>query len=310
MEQHTIIVDKNGDGGRLDLTILSAGLGYSRGKIRRIIEVGGTYVNRKRVRIAGRRVKEGDRIELDFDPAFLSAKDLSLVALQPEAILLEQGGILALNKPPGMPAQATRQQAVFHVLAALKTLLGMAEEPLLVHRLDKETSGVMLVARTPKVADFLTGEFKEHRVRKSYHALVHGLPPFDEIEIAAKLSGIDRTGLVRVDEAKGAAASTHVTVLHRFTAPGMALLLCQPLTGRTHQIRVHLKHIGFPIVGDKRYGLRHASLPEAVRELATVHHMLHAYELKFRPAADLPPLTLRASYPPAFQQILAWLKTL
>ena len=307
MVQHTIITDKSGDGSRLDLVILSAGTGMSRQKIKRIIEIGGVYLNRKRVRVAGRKVQTGDRIELDFDPAHVSGQGLPPAELPPQAVLYDQGGILALNKPPGMPAQATRQQAVFHVLAAVQSLLELPREPLPIHRLDRETSGIMLVARTPKAADFLSGEFKAQRVRKIYHALVLGLPPLEHWEIDARLSPVRRDGGVSVDPS-GAAALTQVTVLRRFAAAGISLLQCQPLTGRTHQIRVHLAHCGFPIVGDKKYGLKKEALPEPLRTLAAVHHMLHAREIKFRPAADLPPLTLRAAYPPGLEQFLAVLE--
>jgi len=225
-------------------------------------------------------------------------------------ILFDEHGVVAVNKPPGLPSQATRDPSMPHVASCLEEYFrsrGREVAPLvLVHRLDKETSGVILLARDNERATWLARQFREREVRKSYHALCHGLPTADDFEVRSYLSEIDRkTGRVRTVRSGGQLAVTHFHVLRRAPGPGLSLVACEPHTGRSHQIRVHLAGQGFPIVGDKFYGAPSARpLPADLASLATAHHLLHAGEITFTPAPGQPVVTVKAGYPPKFAELV------
>jgi 23S rRNA-/tRNA-specific pseudouridylate synthase len=174
--------------------------------------------------------------------------------------------------------------------------------PILVHRLDKETSGVLLLALDGKRATWLTDLFRARKVQKTYLAIVVGTPRERAFTETAPLSEIDkRTGDVRAVRSGGRPAVTHVRVLATDAAGTLALVECRPETGRSHQLRVHLALNGLPILGDKRYGgppPRH--LAPALLELAAEHHMLHAARLAFAPHEGASPVTLVAAPPPRF----------
>jgi 23S rRNA-/tRNA-specific pseudouridylate synthase len=288
IHHHRIRLEQTYAAERLDIALAQQSWGYSKGQIRRIIENGGAYVNKKRVRVASRQVKPGDEIELYFDPDEKDLKSLAHAALTAEMILYHDRGIIALNKPPGMPSQATRTQAVYHVGECLKFYFRHRGEPaddfILVHRLDKETSGVTLLAKNSETATYLTHEFREHRIVKTYHAWVRGLFPDESREVNLPLSAPDR-------------------LMERFDAAGLSLVECAPLTGRTHQIRVHLEALGYPLLGDKKYGAAGSFTGEHAGEIARLaqeHHFLHARTLRFRPDKGLPALTVTADYSPLF----------
>jgi RluA family pseudouridine synthase len=179
------------------------------------------------------------------------------------AILREDEHLLALDKPAGLLTSPDRYDP--HRPNLMKLLhrdiergAPWAKERGLTyianaHRLDFETSGVILLARDKPSLVALANQFGAEKPGKSYAALIHGSPKDDVFEIGAKLGPHPiRTGLMRVDEKQGKQAKTYFEVLERFS--GFTLLKCRPLTGRTHQIRVHLRHAGFPLVGDSLYG--------------------------------------------------------
>ncbi len=225
-------------------------------------------------------------------------------------ILFDEHEVIAVNKPPGLPSQATRDPALPHVASCLEEYLrsgGREASPLvLVHRLDKDTSGVILLARGNERATSLARQFRGREVRKCYHAVCHGLPASDDFEVRSYLSEIDRkTGRVRTVHSGGQLAVTHFHVLRRAPGPNLALIACEPHTGRSHQIRVHLAEQGFPIVGDKFYGAPAARpLPAGLGTLAAAHHMLHAREITFTPAPGQPEVTITADYPPKFAELV------
>lgn len=225
-------------------------------------------------------------------------------------ILFDAHEVIAVNKPPGLPSQATRDPSLPHVGSCLEAYFRSRHQAIpplvLVHRLDKETSGVILLARGNERATWLAQQFRGREVRKCYHALCHGLPAADDFAARSYLSEIDRkTGLVRTVRSGGQLAVTHFHVLRRAPETDLSLISCEPHTGRSHQIRVHLAEAGFPIVGDKFYGgPTTRPLPADLAALAAAHHMLHACEIAFTPAPGQPVVTVKADYPPKFAELM------
>ena len=311
MKSFNLMVGAAQVGLRLDVYLTQAGLELSRRRIRMVIDVGGVYVNDKRVRIASRLVGRGDRVRVEYSESGLKQLKTQSVYFGPQDLLLDQDQVFALNKPPGMPAQATRDQSIQHVVPCLEALLKERGETrrrklVLVHRLDKETTGVILVADGDERATWLTDLFRKREVKKVYWAVCHGIAKEKTFTEKAFLSEIDRkTGDVRVVRSGGRSAVTHFRVLAENPKLGLSLLECRPETGRSHQIRVHLDVNDLPIVGDKRYGSgKRGPLPESLGELSAVHHLLHARELTFRPKDGAEPLTVRADLPERFAKFL------
>ena len=297
-------------GQRLDAVLASAGPDPSRRQIRALIASGGVRVNQRRVRFASHRVKPGDVIEIAARSAPPTPTPRPEFHFTAADILFDAYEVIAVNKPPGLPSQATRDPSMPHVASCLEEYFrsrGREVAPLvLVHRLDKETSGVILLARDNERATWLARQFREREVRKSYHALCHGLPTADDFEVRSYLSEIDRkTGRVRTVRSGGQLAVTQFHVLRRAPGPGLSLIACEPRTGRSHQLRVHLAGQGFPIVGDKFYGApQPRPLTADLAALAAAHHMLHAREIAFTPTSGQPEITVKADYPPKFAELV------
>ena len=254
---------------RVDKALVHLFPNFSRRAIRRYLDVGSVYLNRKRVRVASRPVYRGD--ELEIIPV-ATPIPTAVVSLAP---LYEDEHVIVVNKPPCLPTQATRSQAVSHLTALLQRQYGMHLR--LVHRLDQETSGAIVYAKSQAVAYFLAQQFKAKLVRKTYLALVHGIPNWHVRVHSSYLTPIRRSvGIVQECRKQSQQAKLAVT---KFTllacSPSSALIKCEPQTGRSHQIRAHLHSLGVPIVGDKKYG---DARPESTAE----RHMLHAFHLAFR----------------------------
>ena len=169
-------------------------------------------------------------------------------------ILIQQTNkYLAINKPNGLPVQGGSSQNI-HVDDMLKCVFNNINVPKLVHRLDKDTSGVLLIAKNQVAAKELSANFREHEIVKTYLALVSPCPTTDSgfINLPLIKSGVDGDQRVIVDKERGKYATTEYKVLDKVGAR-VALVALYPKTGRTHQLRVHLEHINAPIVGDNKY---------------------------------------------------------
>jgi 23S rRNA pseudouridine1911/1915/1917 synthase len=226
----------------------------------------------------------------------------------PLVVLYEDAALLAIDKPPGMvvhPAPGARRgtlvNALLHRLGSLAGV-GSPERPGIVHRLDRDTSGVLLVARTAAALEALARQFRERRVEKQYVALVRGaLAATGTIDRPIGRHPRERKRM-SVRSRHGRPAVTRWAALERF--PGLTLVRLMPETGRTHQLRVHLAAAGHPIVGDRVYGGR----PGAAQAVPFPRQALHAEEIRFAHPVDGRPMTVRAPLPPDIAALLATLR--
>jgi 23S rRNA pseudouridine955/2504/2580 synthase len=194
-------------------------------------------------------------------------------------IIYQDDDLMVINKPAGLAVQGGTRVKVSLDDILEYMHLPTEEKPRLVHRLDKETSGIILVARTKSAAQYLTSLFKDGKVEKCYSAVLVGMPPKMKGTIRVpltKYSDIPGGNKVVVDQHKGSYAETRYRVISSNDEKNLCLVECYPLTGRTHQLRVHFAHIGAPILGDNRYGGKKATLNNSVSDL-----YLHATRTSF-----------------------------
>ncbi|MCX6119729.1 MAG: RluA family pseudouridine synthase [Proteobacteria bacterium] len=309
MNLKTYIVEEVDSGSRIDQYLASKIPNLSRRKIRTILDIGGCYVNNKRVHIASRKVNGGDKVRVEYSEAALSTVKQKKFLLQTSDIVFNELNLIAINKPPGLPSQATRDQDVMHAEISLRNWIKESnlkiESLILVHRLDKETSGVLLFATTSNVATWVTDQFKQRTTKKEYLALCYGIPKEKTFEVDCHLSDIDnKSGKVSIVRSGGKQSKTSFQLIALHKEKNISLIHCFPETGRSHQIRVHLESLGLPILGDKKYGARNLHLLEpAIADIASRHHMLHARSLQVSPNPIDKPVLIRAIPPESFLNI-------
>ena len=292
---------------RADKVLAAAFPEHSRAALQRAFEAG--LVRRNGVALAkSDDVKAGDTLEFVL-PELVPA-ELKPVAI-PLAVLYEDEHLLAINKAAGMvvhPGVGTGEDTLVHALLAHcaggLSGVGGVERPGIVHRLDKETSGVLLVAKNDAAHRGLSEQFAGRHLRKEYLALVSGVPRLQSgmIERAISRHPVHRERMT-VGEG-GRPARTDWTIVEVF-GDRAALLRCRIHSGRTHQIRVHLKSIGHPLLGDKVYCWKpDPALPAPSRV------MLHAERIAFLHPITARPLDVRAPLPEDFAQLLAALRNM
>lgn len=274
------VPDEN-EGQRLDHYLVVMVPDISRSRLSSLIRSGHVLVNGSHSK-AGSRLKGGDNVEVTLPPP-------EPVTISPEKVefqvIHEDEDLLVLAKPPGVvvhPASGHKKGTLVHgLLAHCGNLSGISgvERPGIVHRLDKDTSGVMVIAKSDRSHHGLVELFKTRRVKKVYHALVVGYPGILQGSISLAI-GRHRSNRKKmaVLEHGGRQAETSWRVLEKFAA-GLTYLEVRPQTGRTHQIRVHMAHLGHPVAGDALYGGRQQK--QVCEQYCIKRQCLHAYSLSF-----------------------------
>ena len=263
-------------GDRLDRFLARAG-DISRGEARRVLERGGVWVDGKRVKGASRAMRLNQEVLLVLEET-AARRAAPAASLERARILFEDAHLVAVDKPPFVASQPTLGSDSGDLLALTKALV--AGRLWLVHRLDLETSGVTLFAKSRAAVGALTKAFRERAVSKRYLALVADAGALaDEGDIDLSLSAdASRPGRQKVNRHSGAQAFTHYRVCSRGMAD-TALVEALPQTGRTHQIRVHFAALGAPLLGDKLYGGPTSRALDGDDLLAIPRVMLHAASL-------------------------------
>jgi 23S rRNA pseudouridine1911/1915/1917 synthase len=290
-----LVVDAAGAGLRLDRWLAAALPDFSRSRLQALIDGGHVAVNGSPARTR-QAARPGDRVEVRVPPARPAATTAEEIPLR---ILHEEDDLVVLDKDSGMVvhpaaghAGGTLVNALLHRYGPLSTIGGV-ERPGIVHRLDKDTSGLLVVARNDAAHHHLAAQFAGREVFKLYLAVVHGRPrePTGRIRAAIGRHPVNRQKRA-VLATGGKPAATDFQVLESFGGgPAAAsLVLCRLHTGRTHQIRVHLQHLGHPILADPIYG--NPKRPPPAPRL-----MLHAWHLALRHPRDGRPLAFTAAPP-------------
>lgn len=245
-----VLVSPGLAGKRLD-QVIQQGSFLSRTQARRLIASGSVWVDGKRVKVAGRKMWHGQRVKV-----FLETEEgLPEAKLSPR-ILYQRDGLLVVDKPCGIPSTPTPRTDLTALTTLLQRQLHLEEPPSPITRLDRDTSGLMVLATGREAARLLSEAMKQGRAVKDYLAVCPGRPDQDRGEWTWPLARHPgRPDLRKVDPIRGRPATTLYTVEGPHPAIASAhTLRLRLVTGRTHQIRVHMSHAGFPVVGDRWYG--------------------------------------------------------
>ncbi len=299
---------------RLDQFLSHSYPEFSRTYIKKLIEEGFVFVNSKEVRKPSYRVKKGDRVVFHVPepvPVTIEPEKIPLQILYQDeeiAVIVKPCG-LVVHPSPGHTS-GTLVNALLYHFGSLSSEGGV-ERAGIVHRLDKETSGLMVVAKTDRAHRELTRQFAHRKTLKHYRALVSGVVERDHFEVNAPIGRhpVDRKKFT-VYGLAGRPARTQVWVLERFEKIGVTLLKLRIYTGRTHQIRVHLSSLGHPVLGDLTYGFKRKSLSKEVIELMSNCNMLVAYRLGFYHPSSEQWLEFEIDDPEPFGLVLAKIRKL
>jgi 23S rRNA pseudouridine1911/1915/1917 synthase len=314
-----VVVAAEDDGLRIDQLVAARIPALSRARVQQLLAEGRITVAGQKTR-PSRRMQAGEQVRVEVPPP-VSAEDAPEAQDLPLEILYEDEALVVIDKPAGMaahPAPGSPDGTVVNVLLhRIRDLGGVGGElrPGIVHRLDKDTTGLMVVAKSDRDLEHLQGQFKARTVEKAYWALVHGAPKEDAGLLDAPLARHPKdrkrfSGRHAAGRPDARPAETEFEVLERY--PGAALVEARPRTGRTHQIRVHLSEAGHPLLGDALYGgdrRDRTSVSLAVRRAAKAlgHHALHARRLAFDHPRSEARLRFEASVPPEWDEALALL---
>ncbi len=301
MERRELVVPDGAPAERLDRWLAASGVGPSRAFVQKLIDAGHVLVD-GRVAPASHKVRPGQKVLVAIPPPEPTA---TLPEAIPLDVLYEDDDVIVINKPQGMvvhPAAGNRAGTLVNALLAHcrgLSAIGGKERPGIVHRLDKDTSGVLVVAKNDAAHVSLQKQIQAREARREYLAIVHGRVREERGRINAPIGRhpVDRKRMAVI--AGGRPAVTDYEVLERF--PGYTLVRAILQTGRTHQIRVHMAHLGHPVVGDPVYGARRS--PWNLKG-----QCLHAQRLAFRHPRTGAWMSFTAPLPPDMEKVLADLR--
>lgn len=297
MRTENFVCDKNC--ARADIALSEKLEGYTRSALKKLFEGGAVEINGK-VAKPSQSVSEGDKISVTLpDPVECAARPEDI----PVEIIYEDDDVAVINKPQGLTVHAGNGNADGTLVNALLFRLGNLSgiggviRPGIVHRIDKNTSGLLVVAKNDKAHLSLASQIAEKSCRRTYVALLEGNLKDDKGTVTTYIgrSQTDRTKMAVVPPEKGKLAITDYEVLDR--AQGYTLCRFDLHTGRTHQIRVHAKYLNHPIVGDDVYGRKK-------REFSLQGQLLHAYRLEFTHPTSGERLSFTAPLPDYFTAVL------
>ena len=291
-----LVVEENGK--RLDAYISSINEELTRTAAQRLIEQGNVFVNGK-IQKVSYKVSVGDVIIIEE----VKPQEIELKAQEiPIEIIYEDNDIIVVNKPKGMvvhPANGNPDGTLVNAIMAIckDSLSGIGGEirPGIVHRLDKDTSGLLIVAKNDKAHVNMSEQIKNHEVTKTYIALVRGAVKENEATIDMPIGRSNSDRKKMAVNKNGRNAVTHIKVLERYN--NYTLLEVNIETGRTHQIRVHLSHIGYPIIGDSTYS-------NGKNEFGISGQCLHAKCLEFKHPITNKEMKLEAPLPEYLKEII------
>lgn len=287
MSQSVDIVYKDQDKTRLDLFLTEkfASKGYTRSYWLKMIKAGHVLVNNG-VKKSGYALAQEDKIEIDWP-------DIDMTYAGKISVIYEDEEVAVLNKPAGVLTHSKGRFNPEYTVADFVAPKFAGSKPAaentrlgIIHRLDRQTSGVLITAKTNASSAFLTKQFATRDVQKFYLAVVEGLFQEESMSIDIPLMRDPQNPKAQKVDGQGKQAKTKLEVINNRKGENVAVVLLQPETGRTHQLRVHLAHIGHPIIGDTLYG---STTSVAV---SSQRFLLHAYALRVK----LPSETEKATY--------------
>ncbi len=312
-----LVVSDAHAGVRLDSFLAQQFPTYSRVLLRKVINAAGVHVDGNRVK-AAYRLRAGERITIELPALVREAPQPENIPLD---ILFEDDAIAVINKPPAMVVHPGKGHWAGTLTAALQfhfnelSTAGGAARPGIVHRLDRDTSGVLIVAKTDLVHLALAEQFERRTVEKEYFAICAGVPSRDRdfIDLPVGAHPYQREKMaIRRDHTTSRAAQSFYEVIERFD--GFAALRVLPKTGRTHQIRLHLASIGCPVLCDRLYGGRatitrgELSRDPSDTEVILGRQALHARRLKLRHPTSGETVEFMAPLPADIETVLAALR--
>jgi 23S rRNA pseudouridine1911/1915/1917 synthase len=310
-ERRTLTIDESQAGARVDRVLAAAWPDLSRSRLKQLIEAGALTRGARALDDPAQKVRLGEVLELSIPPAAPAEPKGQAIPLP---IVYEDEHLIVIDKPAGLvvhPAAGNRDGTLVNALIAHcgPSLRGIGGElrPGIVHRIDKDTTGLIVAAKSEKAHTSLGKQFAAHAIERVYRALVWGVPRVREgtVEGAIGRSPLNRQKMT-VLRTGGKSARTHYNVIEAFGSTA-ALVECRLETGRTHQVRVHMAHIGHPVIGDPVYG-RPRNIPGLTLRIS--RQALHAAVLGFQHPATHKRLRFESALPEDFMEAYSALKAL
>lgn len=308
---HQVTLAGDMAGWRFDRALAAALPTLSRERLKALISAGEVSIGGQAARDPSRKVAGGELVAVAV-PAPVAAEARAQDI--PLSIVFEDDHLLVVDKPAGLvvhPAagnlDGTLVNALLHHCAGRLSGIGGVARPGIVHRIDKDTSGLLVVAKTDPAHEGLAKQFAAHSVERAYLAVVAGrpMPPAGRIEGALARSTANRQKMAIVSDGRGKHAVTHYKTLQPLK--DAAAVECRLETGRTHQVRVHMTSIGHPLVGDPVYGRTRPSHRDVLQRLGFARQALHARTLGFFHPVNKDKLTFESPIPPDIQELISLL---